>query len=122
MSWIYPTTDTLAVASGQMGAVITKEPVLSFLVGAQPTKITVKGQPLLDVAYWVVGDQMMVSVASAKYTAITKALKITLPMVVVSIVSVPWGSTIVWALPTTTTLSVKGFAALDTSMIILQLG
>jgi len=60
MSWTFPASSSLEQAHGAMAQVATVAPVSTFLLGTQPTPIKVKGHGLLDVAYWVVGTQVMV--------------------------------------------------------------
>jgi hypothetical protein len=119
MAWTFPTTTDLATAYSEMSKVVTVEPVLGFLTGGQPQSISVKGHPLLDVAYWLVGTQIMISVANMDYATTSAKITIDLPVSPSFIASSPWGS-VDWAL-SGNTISGKGLAALATSLIILQL-
>jgi hypothetical protein len=119
MAWTFPTTTDLATAYSEMSKVVTVEPVLGFLTGSQPQSISVTGHPLLDVAYWLVGTQIMVSVANMDYATTSAKITIELPVSPTFIASSPWGS-VDWAL-SGNTISGEGLAALATSLIILQL-
>jgi hypothetical protein len=119
MSWTFPTTTDLATAYSQLSKVVTVTPVLGFLTGAQPQAISVKRHPLLDVAYWTVGDQVMVSVANMDYASTTSTITIDLPVTPAYVSATPWGS-VSWTL-SGKTLAVKGLTALSTSLIILEM-
>ena len=116
-SWIYPSTDELDAAHGVIAKVVTVAPVLSFLTGAQPVKVSVEELELLDVAYWSVGGQVMVVVASASYVDLKGDVTVRLPIAVHGIDSSPWGN-VTWTL-VNGNLQAQGLAALATSVIIL---
>lgn len=127
MLWIFPSLDDLNTANSQQAKVITVDPVLGFLTGAKPLAINVPKQKLLDVAYWVVGNQVLVSVVNLQYTDSKAEIAIPLPFVntssagTVHIASTPWGS-VQWTLSSgASELKVKGLAALATSMVIIDL-
>lgn len=119
MLWTFPTTPELATANGQMAKVVTVAPVSTFLLGDQPTGVTVKGHSLVDVAYWIVGKQVMVSVVNLDYADTTAEISIALPVSVSSIASQPWGS-LGWSLVGNSSMQVKGLVGLATSMVILD--
>jgi hypothetical protein len=105
-------------AHGAIAKVATVAPVQSFLTGAQPVKVSVEGLDLLDVAYWSVGGQVMVVVASASYVDMKGDVAVRLPIAVHGIDLIPWGN-VTWTL-VNGNLQVQGLAALATSIIILQ--
>jgi hypothetical protein len=119
MLWTFPTLDDLATANSQQSKVLTKSPVLEFVTGAQPRAISVDGFELLDVSYWMVEQQAMVSVVNLEYADTSSAVKITLPFTASSIISSPWGN-VSWGL-SGNTLNVQGLDALVTSLVILDL-
>lgn len=119
MLWSFPTLDDLATANSKQSKVLTKSPVLGFITGGQPTPISVAGFQLLDVSYWVVGEQAMVSVVNLDYADTSSAVEITLPFTASSIVSSPWGD-VSWEL-SGNTLKVQGLDALVTSLVILDM-
>jgi hypothetical protein len=118
-SWIYPSTDELDAAHGAIAKVVTVAPVQSFLTGAQPVKVIVEGLEVLDVAYWSLGGQVMVVVASASYVDVKGDTTVRLPIAVHGIDSSPWGN-VTWTL-VNGNLRAQGLAALATSIIILQI-
>ena len=119
MLWTFPTEDELAEANAQQAAVLSKEPVLGFVTGGQPTGVVVGGYPLLDVAYWVVGGQAMVGVANLDYADGTGTVMVDLPFSVMGIASQPWGS-LDWS-AMNTTLAVEDLPALATSLLIVNI-
>lgn len=118
MLWTFPTVDELATANSQQSKVLTKSPVLEFITGGQPTPISVAGLELLDVSYWIVGRQALVSVVNLEYADVS-TVEIVLPFTASTIVSNPWGS-VSWGL-SDNTLNVQGLDALATSLVILDL-
>ena len=119
MLWTFPTLDDLATANSQQSKVLTKSPVLEFVTGAQPRAISVDGFELLDVSYWIVEQQAMVSVVNLEYADTSSAVKITLPFTASSIISSPWGD-VSWEL-SGNMLNVQGLDALVTSLVVLDL-
>lgn len=90
MLWTFPTTTDLAPAYSEMSRVVMVSPVLDILTGGQPQAITVNGYSLLDVAYWTVGHQLMVSVANTDYADTNATINIDLPVTPSHISSTPW--------------------------------
>lgn len=119
MIWTFPTVDELATANSEQALVLTKDPVLTSLTGDQPHAIPVNGDALLDVSYWVVGDQALVSIVNLEYASTSAAIAVLLPFNASSITSSPWGA-VDWELADNT-LSVQGLDALVTSLVILAL-
>jgi hypothetical protein len=117
-SWIYPSTEELNDAHGELARVVTVNPVAGFLTGANAVPIKVSGLPYLDVAYWSVGEQVLVVVASSSYMDSTSLVDIVVPFGVKKIESTPWGN-VTWSL-IGNTLQVKGLSALATSLVILS--
>lgn len=119
MIWTFPTTDDLAHANSQQSQVMTKSPVLDFVTGGQPILVAVHGYELLDVAFWTVGKQAMVSVVNLDYADISSSVDIGLPFTPSSISSSPWGN-VTWTL-SGNTMHVHGLKALTTSLVVLDL-
>ncbi|EED14640.1 conserved hypothetical protein [Talaromyces stipitatus ATCC 10500] len=119
MLWAFPTVDELATANSQQSKVLTKSPVLEFVTGGQPTRLSVKAFESLDVSYWIVGQQALVSIVNLEYADASSAIKIVLPFPASSIVSSPWGN-VPWEL-SEKTLNVQTLDALVTSLVILHL-
>ncbi|GAM33624.1 hypothetical protein TCE0_011f00663 [Talaromyces pinophilus] len=119
MLWTFPTLDDLAAANSQQSKVLTKSPVLEFITGGQPTPISIAGFELLDISYWIVGQQAMVSVVNLDYVDTSSAVEIALPFTASSIVSSPWGNTS-WEL-SGNALNAQSLNALVTSLVVLDL-
>ena len=119
MSWTFPASDTLNNAHAQMAKVATTATVTSFLLGSQPQTIVVTGHPLLDVSYWVRGNQTLIGEANLDYVGHNTTMGISLPFSVRSISSQPRGSTS-WSARNSTLLA-RGVGALATSFVILDL-
>ena len=124
MSWTFPATDTLNKAHGAFSKVATKAPVSTFLLNAEPTKVIVKDQQLLDVAYWIFEDQIMVGFVNLAYLGSDEAMSIELPTGASALAEQPWGS-LSWIvqpqLNDSTVLKASGLDGLDTSIIILEM-
>ncbi|PCG92799.1 Hypothetical protein PENO1_086810 [Penicillium occitanis (nom. inval.)] len=119
MLWTFPTLGDLAAANSQQSKVLTKSPVLEFITGGQPTPISIAGFELLDISYWIVGQQAMVSVVNLDYVDTSSAVEIALPFTASSIVSSPWGNTS-WEL-SGNALNAQSLNALVTSLVVLDL-
>ncbi|KXX76531.1 hypothetical protein MMYC01_205990 [Madurella mycetomatis] len=120
ISWLWPTSETLAAAHGELASVVTKAPVLNFLVGGDgptPIQAEANGTDVVDASYWIVGRQMLVSVANGGYVDI-EDVQVPAPNATV-IASTPWGS-VQWELEGGK-LSVPLLPALATSMVVLDL-
>jgi len=90
----------------------------TFLLEDEPKTIAVKGHKLIDVAYWAVGEQILISVVNVDYADTRATIRVVLPLAVTGIVSQPWGS-LEWTLADNT-MEVDDLAALSTSMVILR--
>ena len=119
MLWTFPTLDDLATANSQQAKILTKSPVLEFVTGGQPKPISVGGFELLDVSYWILGQQALVSIVNLDYVAVSSSVDIALPFTASSIVSSPWGN-VPWKL-SGNTLKVQGLDALVTSLVVVDL-
>lgn len=118
ISWVYPDAEILSVAHGTLAKVVTVSPVVDFIVGTRPVKVSVSCYETVDVSYWVVGKQMLVSVANGGYVDIDKPVSFPVPGAI-TISSTPWGN-ITWELAGSR-LTAPALPALGTSMIILDL-
>ena len=125
ISWVWPTSAILARAHGELASVVTSEPVLDFLVAAaRPARARVsvsRGADVVDAAYWVVGDRMLVSVVNGGYVEIEGPVHVHVPGAV-GIEGVPWDDgDISWTVQGNETLRTGLLPALGTSMVILRL-
>ena len=122
ISWVYPTSQILGAAHGALSKVVTRSPVVDFVVGGdRPHEIPVAipGTDVVDAAYWVVGKKMLVSVVNGGYVDIHQTVSISAPNATI-ISSVPWGSNVNWKLENFK-LSVSKLPAMATSLIIVDL-
>lgn len=119
ISWVYPAAEILSQAHGRLAQLLAKKPVVDFIVANdRPHKVGVAASPDIDVAYWIKGKEMLVSVVNGAYNDITGAVEVELPGIV-SIESTPWGN-VTWKLDGQK-LSTSGYAPLGTSLILLKL-
>ncbi|KAI2613386.1 hypothetical protein GGR54DRAFT_326827 [Hypoxylon sp. NC1633] len=119
-AWTWPSSDVLFDAHSQMAGVVTKAPVRDFLSGGQPVgTIGVADKGLLDIAYWVRGPQIMISVVNGGYENVGSPLSIPLPLPATSISAVPFGG-LEWALADGA-LTVETLPATSANFIILNL-
>jgi len=119
MSWTFPASTSLEQAHAEMAKVAAIPPVSTFLLGTEPASIHVKGHNLLDVSYWVVGDQILVGVVNLDYESHNGTIRIDLPVGVSGMCAQPWGS-LSWAI-SNHTLTVYGIAGLASSFVILDI-
>jgi hypothetical protein len=118
ISWVYPDADILSVAHGTIAKVVTNSPVVDFIIGQRPTTVKVSCYAVVDVAYWIVGKQMLVSVANGGYVDIDEPVSFKVPAAA-GISSTPWGN-VSWTYDNAR-LSAPSLSALATSIIILDL-
>ncbi|KAI1452374.1 hypothetical protein F4805DRAFT_30648 [Annulohypoxylon moriforme] len=119
-AWTWPTSQELFEAHSQMAAVVTNEPVRDFLLGGQPYGNTnAADEPLIDIAYWVKGEQVMVSVVNSAYHDVQGPLSVGLPLDAASISAVPFGG-LSWDL-SDGKLTIETLPAMSASFIILDL-
>lgn len=119
ISWVWPTSDALAHIHGKYASVVTKSPVRDFIVTGQAVPVKMDN-PVVDVAYWKLGDQLLLNVVNGGYEPIKRGLKITLPSSVTpeNLKSVAWGNA-TWTVDKHVRLaSVDG---MSTNMAIMQL-
>ncbi|KAG7288913.1 hypothetical protein NEMBOFW57_005273 [Staphylotrichum longicolle] len=119
ISWLWPTSEALAGAHGKLASVVTRGEVVGFLVGGEPRKVEVEvpGTEVVDVASWVMGGKMLVSVVNGGYVDVAR---VEVPVSNATVVeSTPWGS-VRWALEGAK-LTVPLLPALSTSLVILDL-
>lgn len=122
ISWVWPAADVLGAAHGELAAVLTVSPVVDFVVGGDtPHAVAVDGGvPEIDVAYWVVGGKMLVSVVNGGYNDVNQTVRVSLPRKVKGIASVPWGGGNGWTLAGGK-LSVPSLTALSTTLLVLDI-
>ena len=89
VSWVWPTSDTLADVHGQFASKVAVSPVRDFIVSGEAQKLNVSG---LDVAYWVSAIELLLCVVNG-VDEVQSRVKIGLPHNVVpkSVKSNVWG-------------------------------
>lgn len=120
VSWVWPTSDDLAVIHGALASVVTRSPVVEFVVAEKANRLSIADLDIVDVAYWVQGGEMLLSVVNGGYDPIEEEVVIPLPESISpgSLTSVIWGDA-----PWTVGAEVKisGMGAMSTNIIIIQL-
>lgn len=119
MSRLSSSSDASCGAYGSIAKAVTVPEVSRFLLGAQPTKINVTGQPLLDVAFWKIGGHALVAMANLNQNRTSDPVTIHLPFRSTKVTGQPWGS-LSWSLSTDNNLSTYGLDGLATSILILN--
>ncbi|CAJ2506475.1 Uu.00g006050.m01.CDS01 [Anthostomella pinea] len=117
--WTWPSSDVLFATHSEMAAVVTASPVREFLLGGKAEPLTVEGTELLDAAYWVQGERMMVSVVNGGYVDVNSTLAVELPVAATGFEAVPFGG-LSWRL-VSGRLTVDRLPAMSSSFIILGL-
>lgn len=120
ISWVWPASEVLGRAHGDLAKVLTVSPVVDFVVGGDRPHAVDVGVPLVDVAYWVVGKKMLVCVVNGGYVDVNQTVAVALPGRVKGIASVPWGGENGWALDGGK-LSVPSLKALSTTLLVLDI-
>ncbi|KAG0647546.1 hypothetical protein D0Z07_6822 [Hyphodiscus hymeniophilus] len=118
--WIYPSTAEVNVESGELGKVFQTEPGLGFLFGTNAIKgLQVAGEPLVDASAWIVGEKMMVGIASEEYVDFSSTVSITLPVAASAINETLFGDSS-WTV-SGNKLSKAGLKALEVDILVLNL-
>ena len=121
ISWVWPTSEVLAEAHGRLSGVVAGEEVVRFVVGGEGPRrieVDVPGSEVVDVASWVVGGKMLVSVVNGGYLDVM-GVEVPVTTNATVIESSPWGN-VRWALEGGK-LSAPLLPALSTSMVVLDL-
>ncbi|KKY36247.1 hypothetical protein UCDDA912_g03791 [Diaporthe ampelina] len=126
LAWIYPPSDILSDATARLARVVTVEPVVDFLTGANPVLVQDgrSGEGVLDAAYWATGDGskgVLVGAVNPTNSSSAVPVQIALPegLKVSKVASQPWGS-VNWDLQGSILVANQGLKPLDTSYVILQ--
>jgi hypothetical protein len=122
ISWVWPASELLGRAHGMLARVLAADPVVGFVVGGDVPRavdVGVPGVDVVDVAYWVVGKSMLVSVVNGGYVAVNQTVTVAVPNAT-AIASAPWGANVGWTLANSK-LSVPVLPALSTSLLVLDL-
>jgi hypothetical protein len=122
ISWVYPTSDLLARTHGALSKVITRSPIVDFLVGgARPVKIDVRapGTQVVDAAYWMVEGKMLVCVVNGGYVPVNRTVEVAVPGATV-IEGAYWGN-VSWRLEGERLSVIGGLPAMAVSMVVLDM-
>lgn len=79
VAWIYPTDQAIMDTRSQLAKVLARPQVASFVLGAPTTPLAANGVQKIDVAAWLVDDQILISIVYWDYIATTDEVSITLP-------------------------------------------
>lgn len=120
MSWVFPTSPELRMAYSKFARMVAVPPVSIFLLASEPSPIKLTSYPMLDIAYWIHGSQMLVGIVNQNYESIDNTITIPLPKVMSRIVGQPWGS-LGWGLGPNRTLLASNLNPLASSYIIVEL-
>ncbi|KAI9640524.1 hypothetical protein NHQ30_011270 [Ciborinia camelliae] len=115
--WIYPSTNSVNIGSGDLGKVLQSEPAMSFLFGTNAIKGL--GSLLLDVSAWIVGEQMMVGIVNGEYVDSEDQVTISLPENIISLNQTLYGNSS-WTI-NNGELSKLGFTGLEVDLLVLNL-
>lgn len=78
--WDFPTKADILNVTNKLAAVLTKEPVASFLVGAKLEQtLKISGAGNIDAAAWIKGDEVLVSVVNLDYGNTNSSVTVSLP-------------------------------------------
>jgi hypothetical protein len=78
--WDFPTKAEILDVTDKLAAVLTKEPVAGFLVGARLVQeLMVTGAGNIDAAAWVRDNEVLVSVVNLDYNDIKSNITVSLP-------------------------------------------
>jgi hypothetical protein len=78
--WDFPTKADILNVTNKLAAVLTKEPVASFLVGARLVQqLKVAGAENVDAAAWVKDNEVFVSVVNLDYGNTKSNVTVSLP-------------------------------------------
>lgn len=119
ISWVYPASDELSVAHGQLARVVTTEPVVGILANAdnRGVKVFVEGSDSIDVTYWIGAGDIILSVVNGAYKDFEKVVELEVPGAT-SIEKVLWGNA-TWTVDDGK-VKADGIPALGTSLVLLN--
>lgn len=122
MSWVFPASTKLNNAHAAFAKVATVPPMSEFLLNANPIPIIGEGLESIDVAYWQIGEQYMVSVVNTQRQENHANVRIELPFSARHIKHQVWQN-VAWELTEThgsVLLTTRGLEKLETSVVILD--
>ncbi|KAJ4147955.1 hypothetical protein LMH87_002447 [Akanthomyces muscarius] len=121
LSWVWPASEALGEIHGRFAKKVATAPVREFLVLERPSKIEMEGSGVLDAAYWMREDQVLVNVVNGGYEAINQTVKVPLPETIQpkKLKSVVWGNG-TWSIKNDE-VRLGPVEGMSTNIVILQL-
>ncbi|KAH8588065.1 hypothetical protein B0O99DRAFT_525640 [Bisporella sp. PMI_857] len=117
--WIYPSTNDVNIGSGKLGKIFQTSPGIDFVFGSNAIKgLKVLGADI-DASAWILGDKMMIGIASLSYENVSGIIKITLPKRALSVDKVLYGSES-WTVKDNT-LTTSGLKGLEIGVLVLRI-
>ncbi|KAI4740578.1 hypothetical protein E4T50_08982 [Aureobasidium sp. EXF-12298] len=119
--WDFPTKADVLDVTNRLAAVLTKEPVASFLVGARLVRMLgISGAGNVDAAAWVRDDEVLVSVVNLDYSNTKSNVTVSLPEDVeaTEISTSLWGAGC-WSVHGNK-LSINSLMGLEVSLLLLK--
>ncbi|TQV93543.1 glycoside hydrolase subgroup catalytic core protein [Cordyceps javanica] len=94
LSWVWPTSETLAAVHGLFARRVAAPPVRDFVVLERPSAVRVKGSDVVDAAYWRRGGEVLLSVVNGGYEAVDETFRVPLPETIrpKTLKDVVWGN------------------------------
>jgi hypothetical protein len=115
--WDYPTEPGLANITGLLSKVLTSSTISNFLLGSFVEAADVTGLSRVDVAFWPLGNNTLISVVNKNYVDnVGATITIELPGKVSSVSQVAWGSA--WDI-SDGKLTKTGLSALEVDIFIV---
>jgi hypothetical protein len=119
--WDFPTTADILNFTNRLAAVLTKEPVAGFLVGARLVqRLGVVGAGNVDAATWVKDDEVLVSIVNLDYGDTMSNVTVSLPedIRVTEVSRSLWGDAC-WSVHGNR-ISVDSLMGLEVSLLLLK--
>ena len=90
--WIYPSTDQVNIESGNFGKIFQTSPGRDYIFGTNAIKNLVAEGAELDASAWILGEKMLVGIATTFDGYHDVTINITLPLIVESLGDVLYGN------------------------------
>ncbi|KAF7539144.1 hypothetical protein G7054_g2309 [Neopestalotiopsis clavispora] len=116
--WTWPGSWELFNVHTEMAVVVTQPPVRDFLLSGKPGRLYASASELLDLAYWIVNDQVMVSVVNGGNLDLQGPFSFDIPGEATALDSIPFGN-LSWHF-TSGELRIDTLPAMTASFIILK--
>lgn len=127
ISWLWPASEALGAAHGRLAKVLSREPVLGFLVkgdGPRTSGVVVVKEELVDVACWIEKGEkkVLVSVVNGGYHGDSeKKVEVTMPVNVTGVEKVVFGD-LEWKVLEGGKFTVGRLGGMKGGMAILEVG